>query len=83
MTAGRALRAIRPRACGYTAARRLTTASSLTELRHLARFPRVRFAHLPTPLERMPNLTRLRGSRATGAVGSLVIQEFEHMLFAS
>jgi L-cysteate sulfo-lyase len=26
---------------------------------HLARFPRVRFAHLPTPLEPMPNLTRL------------------------
>ena len=28
---------------------------------HLARFPRVRFAHLPTPLEPMPNLTRLLG----------------------
>ena len=26
---------------------------------HLARFPRVRFAHLPTPLEPMPNLSRL------------------------
>jgi L-cysteate sulfo-lyase len=26
---------------------------------HLARFPRVRFAHLPTPLEPMPGLTRL------------------------
>jgi L-cysteate sulfo-lyase len=26
---------------------------------HLARFPRVRFAHLPTPLEPMPSLTRL------------------------
>src|SRR5690606_40336485 len=25
---------------------------------HLARFPRVHFAHLPTPLEPMPNLTR-------------------------
>jgi L-cysteate sulfo-lyase len=29
---------------------------------HLARFARVRFAHLPTPLEPMPNLTRLLGS---------------------
>ena len=28
---------------------------------HLARFPRGRFAHLPTPLEPMPNLTRLLG----------------------
>jgi L-cysteate sulfo-lyase len=28
---------------------------------HLARFSRVRFAHLPTPLEPMPNLTRLLG----------------------
>jgi L-cysteate sulfo-lyase len=28
---------------------------------HLARFPRVRFAHLPTPLEPMPNLSRLLG----------------------
>jgi L-cysteate sulfo-lyase len=28
---------------------------------HLARFPRVRFAHLPTPLEPMPNFTRLLG----------------------
>jgi L-cysteate sulfo-lyase len=28
---------------------------------HLARFPRVRFAHLPTPLEPMPNLTQLLG----------------------
>lgn len=28
---------------------------------HLARFPRLRFAHLPTPLEPMPNLTRLLG----------------------
>ena len=28
---------------------------------HLARFPRVRFAHLPTPLEPMPNLTALLG----------------------
>jgi L-cysteate sulfo-lyase len=28
---------------------------------HLARFPRVRFAHLPTPLEPMANLTRLLG----------------------
>ena len=28
---------------------------------HLARFPRARFAHLPTPLEPMPNLTRLLG----------------------
>ena len=28
---------------------------------HLARFPRVHFAHLPTPLEPMPNLTRLLG----------------------
>jgi L-cysteate sulfo-lyase len=28
---------------------------------HLARFPRVRFAHLPTPLEPMPNLTKLLG----------------------
>lgn len=28
---------------------------------HLARFPRVRFAHLPTPLEPMKNLTRLLG----------------------
>jgi L-cysteate sulfo-lyase len=28
---------------------------------HLARFPRVRFAHLPMPLEPMPNLTRLLG----------------------
>jgi L-cysteate sulfo-lyase len=28
---------------------------------HLARFPRVRFTHLPTPLEPMPNLTRLLG----------------------
>ena len=28
---------------------------------HLARFPRVRFAHLPTALESMPNLTRLLG----------------------
>lgn len=28
---------------------------------HLARFPRVRFAHLPTPLEPMPNLARLLG----------------------
>jgi L-cysteate sulfo-lyase len=28
---------------------------------HLARFARVRFAHLPTPLEPMPNLTRLLG----------------------
>jgi L-cysteate sulfo-lyase len=27
----------------------------------LARFPRVRFAHLPTPLEAMPNLTRRLG----------------------
>ncbi len=26
---------------------------------HLARFPRLRFAHLPTPLEYLPNLTRL------------------------
>ena len=31
---------------------------------HLARFPRVRFAHLPTPLEPMPNLTRLLGGPA-------------------
>ncbi len=31
---------------------------------HLARFPRVLFAHLPTPLEPMPNLTRrLQGPR--------------------
>jgi L-cysteate sulfo-lyase len=28
---------------------------------HLARFPRVRFAHLPTPLEPMANLTRRLG----------------------
>jgi L-cysteate sulfo-lyase len=28
---------------------------------HLARFPRVRFAHLPTPLEPMPNLSRRLG----------------------
>ncbi len=28
---------------------------------HLAHFPRVRFAHLPTPLEPMPNLTRRLG----------------------
>ncbi len=28
---------------------------------HLARFPRVRLAHLPTPLEPLPNLTRLLG----------------------
>jgi L-cysteate sulfo-lyase len=28
---------------------------------HLARFARVRFAHLPTPLEPMPNLSRLLG----------------------
>jgi L-cysteate sulfo-lyase len=28
---------------------------------HLARFPRVHFAHLPTPLEPMANLTRLLG----------------------
>ena len=28
---------------------------------HLARFPRKRFAHLPTPLEPMENLTRLLG----------------------
>ena len=28
---------------------------------HLARFPRLHFAHLPTPLEPMPNLTRLLG----------------------
>src|SRR5919106_4305573 len=28
---------------------------------HLARFARIRFAHLPTPLEPMPNLTRLLG----------------------
>ena len=28
---------------------------------HVARFARVRFAHLPTPLEPMPNLTRLLG----------------------
>ena len=28
---------------------------------HLARFARVRVAHLPTPLEPMPNLTRLLG----------------------
>ncbi|HEX6141718.1 MAG TPA: D-cysteine desulfhydrase [Geminicoccaceae bacterium] len=28
---------------------------------HLARFPRLHFAHLPTPLERMDNLTRLLG----------------------
>ncbi|MDB6098223.1 MAG: D-cysteine desulfhydrase, partial [Gammaproteobacteria bacterium] len=25
---------------------------------NLARFPRIRFAHLPTPLEHLPNLTR-------------------------
>src|ERR1700675_1813156 len=25
---------------------------------NLARFPRIRFAHLPTPLEQMPNLSR-------------------------
>ncbi len=28
---------------------------------HLARFPRIRFGHLPTPLEPMPNLTKLLG----------------------
>jgi L-cysteate sulfo-lyase len=28
---------------------------------HLARFPRVRFGHMPTPLEPMENLTRLLG----------------------
>jgi L-cysteate sulfo-lyase len=28
---------------------------------HLARFPRLKFAHLPTPLEPLPNLTRLLG----------------------
>ena len=28
---------------------------------HLARFPRVRLGHLPTPLEAMPNLTKLLG----------------------
>lgn len=28
---------------------------------HLARFPRLRFAHLPTPLEPLPNLTRHLG----------------------
>ena len=28
---------------------------------HLARFPRVRLGHLPTPLEAMPNLTKLFG----------------------
>ncbi|MEX2643054.1 MAG: D-cysteine desulfhydrase [Acetobacterales bacterium] len=28
---------------------------------HLARFPRLRFAHLPTPLEPMDNLTKLLG----------------------
>ena len=28
---------------------------------NLGRFPRVRFAHLPTPLEHMPNLSRLLG----------------------
>jgi L-cysteate sulfo-lyase len=28
---------------------------------HLARFPRLRFAHVPTPLEPMANLTRLLG----------------------
>lgn len=28
---------------------------------HLARFPRLKFAHLPTPLEPMPHLTKLLG----------------------
>jgi L-cysteate sulfo-lyase len=28
---------------------------------HLARFPRVRLAHLPTPLEHLPNLSRVLG----------------------
>src|SRR5277367_3959361 len=28
---------------------------------NLARFPRIRFAHLPTPLEHMPNLSRALG----------------------
>lgn len=28
---------------------------------HLSRFPRLRFGHLPTPLEPLPNLTRLLG----------------------
>ena len=28
---------------------------------NLGRFPRVRFAHLPTPLEHMPNLSRHLG----------------------
>ena len=28
---------------------------------NLARFPRVRLAHLPTPLEHLPNLSRVLG----------------------
>ena len=28
---------------------------------HLARFPRVKLCHAPTPLEHMPNLTKLLG----------------------
>ncbi|MEY4376751.1 MAG: hypothetical protein RJB26_1301, partial [Pseudomonadota bacterium] len=28
---------------------------------NLARFPRVRLAHLPTPLEHLPNLSRALG----------------------
>jgi L-cysteate sulfo-lyase len=31
---------------------------------HLARFPRLKVAHLPTPLEPLPNLTRLLGGPA-------------------
>jgi L-cysteate sulfo-lyase len=32
---------------------------------HLARYPRARFAHLPTPLEPMPRLSEALGGKAT------------------
>ncbi len=38
---------------------------------HLSRFPRVKLAHLPTPLEPMKNLTKALGGRTFGLNGMI------------
>ncbi len=54
---GRRLAAARSR-LGYRLSRTAPAARLERGPMNLGRFPRIRFAHLPTPLEHLPNLTR-------------------------
>ena len=56
---------------------------------NLARFPRVRFGHFPTPLEHLPNLTRHQlatsmalksGSSATMSTGGNKTRKLEFLM---